>query len=1106
MRGLCPGDDSITCCLPPAQPVSCESNGIYGTCVASGSCSGTPKSGICSDSTQTCCLTSSTASCTAQGQTGTCTNSCSSGNSVAGVCSDASVGCCLPTASGTPTTQSCSAQSQTGVCQSTSATCTSGNKVSNVCANNNVCCLPNKAPATTSCTLQGMTGTCQSVSSCTSGNTFAGLCPGDSTIQCCLPKPPSYGSCTTSTGQVGDCHAGTCSGTVFHNLCPGPATVTCCVTATAPVAAPSQNYGSCAVPNNSGGTTLGTCQSISTCSTTPVPGYCPGPNNIQCCPSGGAAPAPVYASATSTAGLYGNCQSGTSVGTCKVNSACSGTVVANLCPGPANIECCVDGGIPALANIDLPGGKGVAITSLLTSAAASCLVSGGFKFVLIRGWLNTCQIDPNVVASLKAAHTAGLGADVVLFPSAWCGVTAKAQALQLVSAIASLSFGRIFISVEAGSGWSATTQAANLQWLLDATAAISGAIGSARVGLISTAAGYSTVIGTATSAKLTAFPLMYAGSIAASQSNTDFSDFNSGFGGFLYAYAKRINTATAICSGLIVDIFWMPLHSTNTATPGSKPANEAQGSSCTVNGVQGYCQSTPDICPGSTSARGYCGTTTKVCCLTAAPAQPTPVPDATIPISYGNCVVNSTTTGVCQPSAFCGATDAKIAGVAGCVADPSTTDADVTCCVPVGGVAPPPSDDSVADPPAYDPYLYAVPSGKDAVPSRTISRVSKAAASTTAVNPASRVCVNKAGLALIESFEGFRATFYNDAVGIKTIGFGTACHAYPCDTLHPPLTRAQAEQVMLADMNAHYAPCVRNFIRVPLNSNQFSALTSFVYNTGCGALSESVGTQLNEGCYSCVRANLMKWVRGGNTVLPGLVRRRSAEADLFENHVVSGCLDGSGGTGSTTHEGQSWGSCSSGGKTGDCITETSCDGTVVHGLCPGPSTIACCLAKPPNPPTPPKPSCGNGGHCMTTTSCNTGSNIVRHGLCAGPADVSCPAATVPVDCFASVLWHGTHFILPLLSLYVPSCRSRAANPRASRMLTAGGMVQLAIFSVKAVPSFRLRMVSRLGGRSFFTQLRVDRMREHVAPMLVPTHTSLSPFSAVCFRLISTSLL
>jgi hypothetical protein len=75
---------------------------------------------------------------------------------------------------------------------------------------------------------------------------------------------------------------------------------------------------------------------------------------------------------------------------------------------------------------------------------------------------------------------------------------------------------------------------------------------------------------------------------------------------------------------------------------------------------------------------------------------------------------------------------------------------------------------------------------------------------------------------------------------------------------------------------------VNRLVTVPLTQNQFDALVSFTYNLGEGALAESgLLRKLNAGDYAGAAPEFAKWVRAGGVILPGLVRRRAAEADLF---------------------------------------------------------------------------------------------------------------------------------------------------------------------------------------------------------------------------------
>ncbi|CAG8682386.1 3185_t:CDS:2, partial [Acaulospora morrowiae] len=145
--------------------------------------------------------------------------------------------------------------------------------------------------------------------------------------------------------------------------------------------------------------------------------------------------------------------------------------------------------------------------------------------------------------------------------------------------------------------------------------------------------------------------------------------------------------------------------------------------------------------------------------------------------------------------------------------------------------------------------------------------------------------INKEGLALIEKFEGFRENFYTDPSnqGIKTIGFGHACHVDPnkCNNIHPPITRAQGEVILLNDL-VTFEKCVTSLTTFKVNSNQFSALVSLSFNIGCPAYQDSTLRKLlNAGNTKGASGEFGRWVYSGKKVLDGLVARRQAERNLF---------------------------------------------------------------------------------------------------------------------------------------------------------------------------------------------------------------------------------
>lgn len=137
---------------------------------------------------------------------------------------------------------------------------------------------------------------------------------------------------------------------------------------------------------------------------------------------------------------------------------------------------------------------------------------------------------------------------------------------------------------------------------------------------------------------------------------------------------------------------------------------------------------------------------------------------------------------------------------------------------------------------------------------------------------------------LIERFEGFSATVYQDAAGLWTIGYGHLVK--PGEPYHPygpvkEITREQAAELFERD-TAEARACVDGAVTVALTENQRAALVSFVFNVGCGAFRTStLLAKLNRGDYDGAAAEFGRWKRAGGRVVPGLVARRATEAELF---------------------------------------------------------------------------------------------------------------------------------------------------------------------------------------------------------------------------------
>lgn len=136
---------------------------------------------------------------------------------------------------------------------------------------------------------------------------------------------------------------------------------------------------------------------------------------------------------------------------------------------------------------------------------------------------------------------------------------------------------------------------------------------------------------------------------------------------------------------------------------------------------------------------------------------------------------------------------------------------------------------------------------------------------------------NQAGIDLIKQFEGCKLQSYLCPAGVPTIGYGSTNGV----TMGMTITEEEAESLLRVDLEKFEKQL--NSLNLKINENQFSALVSFIYNLGFGSfltstLRRRIMTNPNE---PSIRDEFNKWVRGGGKVLPGLVKRRAAESELY---------------------------------------------------------------------------------------------------------------------------------------------------------------------------------------------------------------------------------
>jgi lysozyme len=149
--------------------------------------------------------------------------------------------------------------------------------------------------------------------------------------------------------------------------------------------------------------------------------------------------------------------------------------------------------------------------------------------------------------------------------------------------------------------------------------------------------------------------------------------------------------------------------------------------------------------------------------------------------------------------------------------------------------------------------------------------------------------ISEKGLRMIENFEGCLLKASNTLDNVWTIGYGQTGYYYGKRIRKGMTTTRTAAHKWLRDHSISvYENAVNRRVKVNLNQNQFDALVSFVYNIGVGAFSKStVLKRLNIGDYAGAAEAFEMWVHCNGKTLPGLVRRREEEKELFLTPVTN---------------------------------------------------------------------------------------------------------------------------------------------------------------------------------------------------------------------------
>jgi lysozyme len=149
--------------------------------------------------------------------------------------------------------------------------------------------------------------------------------------------------------------------------------------------------------------------------------------------------------------------------------------------------------------------------------------------------------------------------------------------------------------------------------------------------------------------------------------------------------------------------------------------------------------------------------------------------------------------------------------------------------------------------------------------------------------------VTQQAIDLIKEFEGLRLKSYKDPVGIWTIGYGTTSNAgigvSVADGMK--ITAGTAEKYLRAAVD-NFANDMRPLFTRVASEHEFGAMVSLAYNIGIGAFGRSTCLKrFNAGDVAGAAEALQWFNKAGGKVLRGLVRRRSAEADMMLGNAIN---------------------------------------------------------------------------------------------------------------------------------------------------------------------------------------------------------------------------
>ena len=156
-------------------------------------------------------------------------------------------------------------------------------------------------------------------------------------------------------------------------------------------------------------------------------------------------------------------------------------------------------------------------------------------------------------------------------------------------------------------------------------------------------------------------------------------------------------------------------------------------------------------------------------------------------------------------------------------------------------------------------------------------------------NRSKKMKISKEGIDLIKFFEGCptddsgNPVSYRCAANKATIGFGSLklIDGSPVED-GMTITKQDAEDLLAHELH-EYEGYINDMVETDLKQNEFDALVSWVFNLGPSNLGASTLLKvINKKDWADVPNQIKRWNKVNGVPNQGLMKRRSAEALLFE--------------------------------------------------------------------------------------------------------------------------------------------------------------------------------------------------------------------------------